>query len=57
MSKPWFLDVAADPTAEAMRGQIKQVIGRELNDARSVVERAAEEGAKLEAGEGVEAKH
>lgn len=56
MSKPWFLDVAADPTADAMRNQIKQVIGRELNDAGSVVKQAKREGAELESGQGVEPK-
>lgn len=53
MSKPWFLDVAEDPAAEAMREQIKKVIGRDLGDARSVVQRAKEEGKDLENGEGV----
>ena len=53
MSKPWFLDVAQDPSAEEMRSKIKGVLGRELNDARSVVERASEQRKELEEGEGV----
>ena len=53
MSKPWFLDVAQDPSAEEMRSKIKGVLGRELNDARSVVERASEQGKELEEGEGL----
>ncbi|KAK1920562.1 cystathionine beta-synthase [Papiliotrema laurentii] len=57
MSKPWFLDVAEDPTAAALRGTIRGVLGRELNDARSVVERAQQEGKVLENGEGVQNGH
>jgi cystathionine beta-synthase len=53
MSKPWFLDVAQDASAEEMRAKIKNVLGRELNDARSVVERAEEQGKELEKGQGV----
>lgn len=54
MSKPWFLDVAQDPTAEALRGKIKSVIGRELNNPGQVVQQAKEEGIKLEKGEALE---
>jgi cystathionine beta-synthase len=57
MSKPWFLDVAEDPAAAALRGTIRGVLGRELNDARSVVERAQQEGKVLENGEGVQNGH
>ena len=53
MSKPWFLDVAQDASAEEMRAKIKNVLGRELNDARSVVERAEDQGKELEKGQGV----
>ena len=43
MSKPWFLDVEADKSAEALRSHIRGVLGRDLNDPGSVVEQSSEE--------------
>lgn len=51
MSKPWFLDVAQDPTAEKFKGEIRHVLGRDLNDPNAVVERAGKEGKTLENGD------
>lgn len=53
MSKPWFLDVAQDASAEEMRSKIRGVLGRELNDARSRVKGAEDEGKVLEKAQGV----
>ncbi len=53
MSKPWFLDFAADEASEGLRNQIRGVLGRDLNDSRSVVKHAEEEGARLQNGEGL----
>ena len=54
MSKPWFLDVAEDASMKDLRGHIRGVLGRELNDPGAVVELAKEEGTTLQAGEGLE---
>ena len=32
MSKPWFLDVAPNEEADALREKVRSVLGRELND-------------------------
>ena len=53
MSKPWFLDVATDEASEGLRRQIRCVIGRDLRDATKVVEQAAENGTRLQVGEGL----
>ena len=54
MSKPWFLDVATDEASEGLRRQIHCAIGRDLRDATTVVEQAAENGTRLQKGEGLD---
>lgn len=51
MSKPWFLDVAQDEAADTLRGKIKNVLGREMNEPEKVVEQARVDGTDLEKGE------
>lgn len=53
MSKPWFLSVAEDPALVDLKGAIKGVIGRELNDPGKVVQQAEVHGVKLDEGEGL----
>ncbi|ORX41055.1 tryptophan synthase beta subunit-like PLP-dependent enzyme [Kockovaella imperatae] len=54
MSKPWFLDVAADASMKELRDHIRGVLGRELNAPDAVVAQAESQGASLEKGEGVD---
>lgn len=56
MSKPWFLDVAQDEAAVSLRGTIKGVLGRELNNPGSVLQQAEAEGTVLEKGEALRGK-
>lgn len=53
MSKPWFLDQADEPATATMRHDIERLIGRPLGQPGQVVQRAADQGAVLENGDGV----
>jgi cystathionine beta-synthase len=53
MSKPWFLENNTSSEGEELRGQIRDIIGRDLGDVRSVVNGAREGGDVLENGDGV----
>jgi cystathionine beta-synthase len=53
MSKPWFLENNTSSEGEELRGQIRDIIGRDLGDVKSVVDGAKEGGDVLENGDGV----
>ena len=55
MSKPWFLEMPTDDTlSESLRGTIRGLLGRELNDPAKVVQEAEERGEVLQQGQGLE---
>ncbi|WVQ63268.1 cystathionine beta-synthase [Kwoniella botswanensis] len=57
MSKSWFLETSKLPTGENMdekediKSTIRAILGRDLNDVKSVVENKRENGEKLENGD------
>ena len=53
MSKPWFVENASSPEGEGLRSQIKDIIGRDLGDVKSVVKEANRNGKVLENGDSV----
>lgn len=53
MSKPWFLDQADEPATATMRQDIERIIGRPLGQPGQVVQRAEDQGAVLQNGNGI----
>jgi cystathionine beta-synthase len=53
MSKPWFVENASSQEGEGLRGQIRDIIGRDLGDVKSVVKEAKVNGKVLENGDSV----
>jgi len=53
MSKPWFVENASSKEGEGLRGQIRDIIGRDLGDVKSVLKEAKVNGKVLENGDSV----
>jgi cystathionine beta-synthase len=53
MSKPWFIENASSKEGQSLRGQIRDIIGRDLGDVKSVIKEAKGNGKVLENGDSV----
>jgi cystathionine beta-synthase len=51
MSKPWFIENLSSNEGEGLRGQIRDIIGRDLGDVNGVGKHVTENG-KVEKGDG-----
>lgn len=54
MSKPWFLENASNTEGADLRDTIRQTIGRDLGDVKSVAHKVAPEDGKPERGAAVD---